>query len=288
MSTSLDKDLHSVYIDGEMPEGFVSQYESIVSSSEKEKSALEKMQALHSILQEDSASKTVSDSFAEESFARLQTKMRHAKNISFANGGSSKSENTKSYIMPFAKYAASFAAAAAVFAVIFIPVHYSSLSAAKETAIAAISIMKEQGIEPIAKKEVIVDGNISKEDLSKGLAVNSDSAKASSQAASPSSSETIAKATNSPAAGDFSSVSELPEQKTIYATNLASNGNSSVPFIGEKQSRNSINYQFRRNLPSVDPFAPDFSSSSISITINIPNFHEMGNNIEMMNPQSAE
>jgi len=73
MSTSLNKDLHSVYIDGEMPESFVSQYQNIVSSNEKEKAVLEKMQKLHSLLQEDSQSMTVSDSFAEESFARLRS-----------------------------------------------------------------------------------------------------------------------------------------------------------------------------------------------------------------------
>ena len=58
MSTSLNKDLHSVYIDGEMPEGFLSQYESIVQADSKEKARLEKMQKLHALLQEDSESMT--------------------------------------------------------------------------------------------------------------------------------------------------------------------------------------------------------------------------------------
>ncbi|MBQ9207520.1 MAG: hypothetical protein IJ158_12535 [Treponema sp.] len=259
MSTSLEKDLHSVYIDGEMPESFVSQYESLVSANEKEKSALSKMQKLHDLLKEDASEKTVSSDFMEESFARLQTKMRYAQNVSFAG-------EQKSFITPFVKYASSFAAAAAVFALVFIPVHYNSLSNAKETAIAAISIMKNKSIEPIAKNEVVVDGNISKEDLSKGLAV----------------SETpVAKSDATESAAASTQNASAVEQKTIYATNLASNGGSrSMPYIHE--DRNSINYQFRRNLPSVDVFAPDFSSSSISITINIPNFHEMGNNIEMM------
>ncbi|WP_407428851.1 hypothetical protein [Treponema sp.] len=263
MSTSLEKDLHSVYIDGEMPESFVSQYESLVSANPEAKSSLEKMQKLHDLLQEDSSQKTVSSDFIDQSFERLQTKMRYAKNVSFADSSSSK--NSKSFIIPFAKYASSFVAAAAVFAVVFIPVHYNSLKSAKETAVAAISIMKEKSIEPIAKKDVIVDGSINKEDLSNGLAISENS---------------LAKTDSNQNEADLSST---VEQKTIYATNLASNtANSSIPFIHERSTRNSINYQFRQNLPSVDAFAPDFSSSSVSITINIPNFHEIGNNIETM------
>ena len=269
MSTSLEKDLHSVYIDGEMPESFVSQYESLVSSNAKEKEALEKMQVLHSLLQEDSAEKTVSDSFMEESFARLQTKMRYAQNVSFAG-------EQKSFITPFVKYASSFAAAAAVFALVFIPVHYNSLSNAKETAVAAISIMKEKSIEPIAKKDVVVDGNIKKEDLSKGLAVNESSSQSLAKA------ESASVSAQSEASASFTEESLPVEQKTIYATNLASSYGART---SSEASSNTIGRRLREQLTAVDPFIPDFSSSTISITINIPNFHEIGNNIEMMKIQ---
>ena len=276
MSTSLEKDLHSVYIDGEMPESFVSQYESIVQADSGEKSRLEKMQKLHALLQEDSNEKSVSDQFIEESFARLQTKMRYAKNVEFAG-------EPKSFVTPFIKYASSFAAAAAVFAVVFIPLHYNSLSKAKETAVAAISIMKEKSIEPIAKKDVVIDGNINKEDLPKMLAVKSEPKKAETvqkQAAPAAVSEstTIAKA-DSPAQ---ESTETLPvEQKTIYATNLASSYGASTSF-GTRQSQNapSIGRRFRERLTAVDPFIPDFPSSSIKFSV--PNFHEIGNNMEIM------
>jgi hypothetical protein len=266
MSTSLEKDLHSVYIDGEMPESFVSQYESIVQEDSNEKARLEKMQRLHSLLQEDSNEKTVSEQFIEESFERLQTKMRYAKNISL-------SSEPKSYITPFLKYASSFAAAAAVFAVVFIPIHYNSLSKAKETAVAAISIIKGKEIEPIAKKDVVIDGNINKEDLPKVLAVKSETKKSevtenlsASKVDSTQASSAIAKSESSASATEEA----LPvEQKTIYATNLASNGGSS-----------SIGHRFRERLTAVDPFIPDFSSSSI--TISVPNFQEIGNNMEIM------
>ncbi len=281
MSTSLEKDLHSVYIDGEMPESFVSQYESIVSSSEKEKKALEKMQALHSLLQEDSESMTVSDSFTEESFARLQTKMRYAKNISYAGADSG---SQKSFVTPFIKYASSFAAAAAVFAVVFIPIHYNSLANAKQTAVAAISIMKEKAIEPIAKKEVIIDGNINKEDLPKVLAVKTETKKSEQAPKVPApeavQNETLPEIAKSEDMADSTQVAEedtLPvEQKTIYATNLASS-------YGERTvsgSNSPIGRRFRERLTAVDPFIPDFSSSSI--TISVPNFHEIGNNMEIM------
>mgnify|MGYP007070347588 CR=1 FL=1 len=253
MSTSLNKDLHSVYIDGEMPETFISQYETLVSSSEQEKAELSKMQNLHSILQEDSSQKTISPQFAEESFERLQTKMRYSKNVSFAL-------EQKSFVTPFAKYAASFAAAAAVFAVVFIPLHYNSLNSAKETAVAAISIIKEKNIEPIAKKEVVIDGTINPNGLALGSAKNTES-------------ETLLSNTESSPA--------LPaaEQKTISATNLASNYGSRRAFT----SNSRIEQRFREKLTAIDPFIPDFSSSSI--TIPIPNFQEIDNNLEIMKNQ---
>ncbi len=232
MSTSLEKDLHSVYIDGEMPESFVSQYESIVSSSEIEKKKLEKMQRLHSLLQEDSGEKTVSDQFIEESFERLETKMRYSKTVSFAS-------DQKSFVTPFVKYASSFAAAAAVFAVIFIPVHNNSLKNANQTALSAISIMKESSIEPVAQKDVVIDGNINKEDLPKVLAKE---------------------------------VPVIPEQKTVSATSLVSNSRS-YP-LGRK---------FRERFTAYDPFMPDFSQS---ITIPVPKFQEIGNNMDIMQNQN--
>ena len=287
MSTSLEKDLHSVYIDGEMPESFLSQYESIVSSNEKEKAALEKMQGLHSLLQEDSKAMTKritapspenpDSSFIDASFERLQTKMRYAKNVSFANGQTGES---KTFVTPFVKYASSFAAAAAVFAVVFIPLHNKSISQAKETAVAAISIMKQNTIEPIAKNDVIIDGNINKEDLSKVLAVKSDSKKAelSSKASEKLAPQNNAVAKAEEPASPASGIEKaLPiEQKTISATNLASSYGSRVS-AGERAP---IGRRFRERLTAVDPFIPDFSSSSI--TISVPNFGEIGNNMEIM------
>ena len=279
MSTSLEKDLHSVYIDGEMPESFLSQYESIVESDSKEKVRLEKMQVLHSLLQEDSGQKTVSSDFMEESFKRLQTKMRYSKNVSL-------SSQPKSFVSPFIKYASSFAAAAAVFAFVFIPVHNNSVSNAKETAVAAISIMKNKSIEPIAKNEVVVDGNIKKEDLSKVLAVNpAKSAETEIQPAKESkiqqpASSAIAKIETAPQQNESTdSIIEenFPvEQKTIYATNLASSSGARTSFAPNSP----IGRRFRERLTAVDPFIPDFSSSSI--TISVPNFNEIGNNMEIM------
>ena len=288
MSTSLNKDLHSVYIDGEMPENFVSQYEKIVCANLEEKARLQKMQALRSVFKEDSEKLTEkltasspenpSDTFIEESFARLQTKMRYAKNVNLAS-------EQKSFVTPFVKYASSFAAAAAVFALVFIPVHYNSLSEAKETAVAAISIMKEKSIEPIAKKDVVIDGNINKEDLSKVLAVSSDSKKSSANTAA-SADSAIAKADSASSSSSLDSIEEsIPvEQKTIYATNLASTGGARTLIDG----RSKIGREFLERLTAVDPFAPDFSSSPIQITISIPNFHEIGNNMEMMNQQEKQ
>ena len=252
MSTSLDKDLHSVYIDGEMPENFAAQYEDLISKNEKEKQELQKMKAIHDFLQEDSRAKTVSQDFAEESFVRLQTKMRYAQNIGYAG-------EQKSVILPFVKYASSFAAAAAVFAVIFLPTHYNSIKETKETEIAAISIMKDSGIEPLASRDVMVDGNLKPENIN---------LKAESSENTTSSTATASKAIAKNDTKKESEASPQAEQKTVYASALASNG-------GNTGYANHLRNQFRKRLPAVDPFVPNFSSS---ITISIPNFHEMSHN----------
>lgn len=241
MSTSPEKDLHSVYIDGEMPENFISQYEAAVNADESAKAVLDRMKALHDILQEDAKSKTTDKAFMDASFERLQSRMSYSRTISV---------NKKSYILPIAKYASSFAAAAAVFAVIFIPVHNKALSSVKSAEVAAIEITKE-GMKPISEKQVVIDGNLHTENLSQGIAVKpkTETLKPDQKAEIKT---TVEEAAERPAV----------EQKTVRASALVSNGHTARNF----------------NLPSVDPFRPDFSSSSMKLSV--PKFDEMRNNFK--------
>lgn len=249
MSTSLDKDLHSVYIDGELPEDFVSRYEEELSHDEKAKTELEKMRSIHNLLHEDADSKTVDKNFADASFERLMTKMSYAKTVHAAE--------KPSYIVPFTKYAASFAAAAAAFVVAFIPVYNNGISKAKssENQVAAIEIKNDSEIKPISEKQIVVDGNLQRADLSSGIALASLKEENANQKKSSETQENADSITDN-------SVNNV-EQKVIRASAMVSGGNSARQF----------------SLPSFDPFKPDFSESQMP-RFSLPKFEEISDNFE--------
>ncbi len=245
------KDLHSVYIDDEMPESYVAEYESIVSSDESAKKAQDAVRSLHDALRSDAAEKSVDALFMEQSFARLQSKMHYASVVE-------KSKNP--FITPFVKYTASFASAAAVFALVFTPIYIKSHKAVPAQALNPIAITTKVETPDLAKNDVVVDGTIQAETLPSVFASTDSLAKAD-----PAQKSSSARESADASAGIRATV----EQKTIRASSLASNG-----------GRNSISdNRFRERLPSIDVFQPDFSSSSIRISV--PKFHEMSNNFEM-------
>lgn len=261
MSTSLEKDLHSVYIDGELPDNFLVQYESIISSDAQAQKELAAMRAVHEILQSDAKSKTIDASFMEDSFNRLKLKMSYSK--------VARTNKKNSVALPLIRYAASFASAAAVFAAVFIPVHLRTITESKNTTVAAISILKENQFTPLFDKDVVVDGNIHPEKLHSALAVHQNGQGENitkNDFPQEQSSELSASV-----AQDRQTTSSDVEQKTIYATALATNGR-----------REQFHF---RDFPSLDPFEPDFSSSHIRISV--PHFYEMHNNLtEMHNSHS--
>jgi len=109
MSFCPTKDIHSVYLDGELPEIYKAEYEQHIQSCEKCRKELMQLKALRSIFKEDSESLKLDSHFLEESYQRLQIKMAYSKNIG-------KSSNN----LPFKAigYAVSGIAAAAVFALV--------------------------------------------------------------------------------------------------------------------------------------------------------------------------
>ena len=81
MSFCPSKDIHSVYLDGELPENYKAEYELHISHCEKCRKELEQLKALHSMFQADSDSLKLDDHFMDESFQRLQIKMAYSRNI---------------------------------------------------------------------------------------------------------------------------------------------------------------------------------------------------------------
>ena len=76
MSFCPSKDIHSVYLDGELPENYKAEYELHISHCEKCRKELEQLKALHSLFQADSDSLKLDEHFMDESFQRLQINLR--------------------------------------------------------------------------------------------------------------------------------------------------------------------------------------------------------------------
>ncbi len=115
MSFCPSKDIHSIYLDNELPEIYREEYESHVKSCPACQNELNKIKALRSALHLDSDSISLSDDFLDKSYERLQIKMAYSKN----------SEKSKKSNKLHLGYIATAAAAAAVFALI-IPIRLNT------------------------------------------------------------------------------------------------------------------------------------------------------------------
>ena len=80
MSFCPSKDIHSVYLDNELPEIYKAEYESHIASCPKCKAKLEKLRALRDCLNSDSDSINMPEDFLDKSYERLMIKMSYAKN----------------------------------------------------------------------------------------------------------------------------------------------------------------------------------------------------------------
>lgn len=120
MSICPENDIHSVYLDGELPAEFNSEYEAHVSSCAECSARLERLRKLRSLFAEDSASISFTKAQLDESYGRLTARLSYAKTL--------KSSEENSFVKNFrqggSKYFAAGIAAAAVFAFL-IPLNVS-------------------------------------------------------------------------------------------------------------------------------------------------------------------
>lgn len=162
MSTYLEKDLHSVYVDNELPPAYLEAYESLVAADERHAAAQRKVQSLHDALRQDAKEREIDRTFLDASFARLQTKLQYHKHAVAP-------QESKSPIRQLAQWGVPLAAAA-VLAVVIMPVLQPSNG--KSDAINAIASTK---LTPIAENDIAVDGTFDKKTLS-AIAVSGGSA----------------------------------------------------------------------------------------------------------------
>lgn len=81
MSTCPEQDMHSVYLDGELPQKYALDYESHLTSCQRCRDDFLKLQALSTSLKEDARSIELSAQDMEDSFARLQTKLHYQNTV---------------------------------------------------------------------------------------------------------------------------------------------------------------------------------------------------------------
>ena len=81
MSFCPTKDIHSVYLDGELPEIYKAEYEQHIQNCEKCRKQLEQLKALRAMFKADSDSLNLDSNFMDESFQRLQIKMAYSRNV---------------------------------------------------------------------------------------------------------------------------------------------------------------------------------------------------------------
>lgn len=137
MSTCPSKDLHSVYLDNELPLSYVKEYENHVKNCPKCTAELQKLKNLREFFQEDSKSIKFSEQDLDKSYERLLTRMSYHKNTN-------KTQNvfTLGRFNSTAKYIFTGIAAAAVIAVI-LPVRLKNN--------APQNIASNQNFEPIQR-----------------------------------------------------------------------------------------------------------------------------------------
>lgn len=112
MSFCPNKDIHSLYLDNELPEIYKAEYEEHLKTCQKCQSELEKIRKIHELFHNDSKQITPDKNYLNESYARLLTKMSFSKNT----GRKSYSESKT--IFRNIGYVACAAAAVAVFALV--------------------------------------------------------------------------------------------------------------------------------------------------------------------------
>ena len=144
MSFCPSKDIHSVYLDGELPENYKAEYELHIEHCEKCRKELEQLKALRSLFKADADSLELDQKFMDESFQRLQIKMAYSKNVGKAPQKS-----------PFKviSYVASGVAAAAVLALI-LPFGVKNTNTAGET-VAAASVISTPLIQSVSSSSSV-------------------------------------------------------------------------------------------------------------------------------------
>ena len=143
-------DIHSIYLDNELPVSYIQEYESHLKSCAKCRAKLESMRKIKDALKEDCRSINLSKPYMEQSFERLQTKMHYSKNV------------VHEFKLPVSEKTLrwSMGACAAVVVAAILPFTISNSSKAKSDTLASITPVARPQNTPIARQNVVITGNL--------------------------------------------------------------------------------------------------------------------------------
>ena len=238
MSTCPEKDIHSVFIDGELPEIYKKDYLAHLESCPKCKKEYEKQKAIHDLLSSEADSMTLSQDELDKSFERLMAKMSYKKTIS----ASESKIGTVVKFPQFAKNIVTAVAAAAVFA--FVLPFGISLSGLKSNS-------NSQGIAFVdaIKRPFLKDGNV--------LTALEQNSEAKHDLSSLLSSNNSAQTVNF-----IEQNNSIADQKIIQGTPANYSNNSHTAIINTISS-------LQDDLAAVEVFRPDFKQEQKPVTITI-------------------
>jgi len=154
MSICPERDIHSVYLDGELNSPYCSRYELHLAACSVCRSEAARLERLHLVMSADSAALGMTRDELDNGFARLQTRMRFHEVTSSA----------KKADYPFARWSAPVAVAALLVA-LFLPFGIMQISS-RETGPAVAPVTLSNQTVPIAANGVVTDGNITHATLS--------------------------------------------------------------------------------------------------------------------------
>ena len=80
MSTCPTKEIHSLYLDNELPQSHREQYEAHIAACDSCKAQLEKLRAIRGVFQKDAEYVSPDQKFLNASYERLMLKMKYSKN----------------------------------------------------------------------------------------------------------------------------------------------------------------------------------------------------------------
>lgn len=142
MSICPSNDIHSVYLDNELPAEFIAEYENHINNCPACQAELKKLKALKKIFADDAKNSTPDSHYVDESFNRLMVKMSYSKHTRKVSRKPEVSFKSISYV--------AMAAAAVIAFAFIVPLRVTNAKKATAAAasVAALSSMPSMSTVP--------------------------------------------------------------------------------------------------------------------------------------------